>query len=35
LTRVTMILMGGSQLDRWAADVRDGKIPNFGANLRY
>jgi len=27
--------MGGSQLDRWAADVRDGKIPNFGANLRY
>jgi hypothetical protein len=27
--------MGGSQLDKWAADVRDGKIPNFGANLRY
>ena len=27
--------MGGSQLDRWAADVRNGKIPNFGANLRY
>jgi hypothetical protein len=27
--------MGGSQLDRWSAEVRDGKIPNFGANLRY
>ncbi len=27
--------MGGSQLDRWAADVREGRIPNFGANLRY
>jgi hypothetical protein len=27
--------MGGTQLDRWAAEVRDGKIPNFAANLRY
>jgi hypothetical protein len=27
--------MGGSQLDKWAAEVRNGKIPNFGANLRY
>jgi len=27
--------MGGSQLDNWNAEVRDGKIPNFGANLRY
>ena len=25
--------MGGSQLDTWAAEVRNGKIPNFGANL--
>jgi hypothetical protein len=27
--------MGGSQLDKWAAEVRNGKIPNFGANLHY
>jgi len=27
--------MGGSQLNRWSADVRAGKIPDFGANLRY
>jgi hypothetical protein len=27
--------MGGNQLDRWSAEVRDGKVPNFGANLRY
>ena len=27
--------MGGSQLDTWAAEVRNGKIPNFGANLHY
>jgi hypothetical protein len=27
--------MGGSQLDRWTDDVRAGRIPNFGANLRY
>ena len=27
--------MDGTQLDRWTADVRDGKVPNFGANLRY
>jgi hypothetical protein len=27
--------MGGSRLDQWAAEVRAGQIPNFGANLRY
>jgi hypothetical protein len=27
--------MGGSRLDQWTAEVRAGKIPNFGANLRY
>jgi len=27
--------MGGSKLDTWAAEVRDGKTPNFGANLHY
>jgi tetratricopeptide (TPR) repeat protein len=26
---------GGSQLDRWTAEVREGKVPNFGANLQY
>ena len=27
--------MGGNQLDRWTVEVRAGKVPNFGANLRY
>ena len=27
--------MGGSQLDAWTADVKAGRMPNFGANLRY
>jgi hypothetical protein len=27
--------MGGSKLDTWVAEARDGKIPNFGANLKY
>jgi hypothetical protein len=27
--------MGGNQLDKWASEVRDGKVPNFGANLMY
>lgn len=27
--------MGGSRLDAWSKDVQAGKIPNFGANLRY
>jgi tetratricopeptide (TPR) repeat protein len=27
--------MGGSQLDAWRQDVEAGRIPNFGANLRY
>lgn len=27
--------MGGSQLDAWRRDVESGRIPNFGANLRY
>ena len=27
--------MGGSRLDTWAAAVEAGKLPSFGANLRY
>jgi hypothetical protein len=27
--------MGGERLDAWAADVRAGRAPNFGANLQY
>jgi hypothetical protein len=27
--------MGQERLDEWAADVREGRIPDFGANLRY
>jgi hypothetical protein len=27
--------MGGSRLDAWRQDVEAGRIPNFGANLRY
>jgi len=27
--------MGGARLDTWANDVRAGRVPSFGANLRY
>jgi hypothetical protein len=27
--------MGGTRLDAWRQDVEAGRIPNFGANLRY
>jgi hypothetical protein len=27
--------MAGGQLDTWAADVKEGRKPNFGANLDY
>ena len=27
--------MGGSRLDAWRQEVQAGKVPNFGANLRY
>jgi hypothetical protein len=27
--------MGGARLDIWAGEVGAGKVPNFGANLRY
>jgi|HubBroStandDraft_6_1064221.scaffolds.fasta_scaffold1930236_1 hypothetical protein len=27
--------MGGAKLDEWSAIVRQGAIPNFGANLAY
>lgn len=27
--------MGGNSLDAWRQDVEAGRIPNFGANLRY
>ena len=27
--------MGGGRLDAWSTQVQAGKIPDFGANLRY
>jgi len=27
--------MGGDKLDRWSQDVKDGLLPDFGANLAY
>jgi hypothetical protein len=27
--------MGGERLDTWTALVRGGRVPEFGANLRY
>jgi len=27
--------MGKERLDKWSADVKNGKVPNFGSNLNY